>query len=349
MKILHLLCTNKFSGAENVVSEIISMADKDYKMIYVSPDGPIRRSLKERNVPYLNIERFNIVSIRKAIKVYKPDIIHAHDIRASIFAALSTFKIPIVSHIHCNFNTMRKLSIKSVTYRLFLHRFNRVFAVSSSTLEEYRFKNALKKRCIVLENVINKNQLVQFVNNDKCNYDFDYVFIGRLTDQKDPKRIISITSKVKEKIPKVKVGIIGDGELKNDIAQLINKKRLTDNIILCGYLNNPYRVLKQSKLLLMCSKYEGLPMTALEAMLLGTPVVSTPVDGLKTIIKNGYSGFLEHDDNCIADRIINLLKERDKRMYISENARKTIEKSNNIENYWSTLKNVYDNLSRNQR
>ena len=50
-------------------------------------------------------------------------------------------------------------------------------------------------------------------------------------------------------------------------------------------MSNPLRLLECSKVMIMTSKYEGLPMTVLEAMALGVPLVSTPVDGLKDIIR----------------------------------------------------------------
>jgi len=57
----------------------------------------------------------------------------------------------------------------------------------------------------------------------------------------------------------------------------------------------------------MCSIYEGLPIAALEAMALGVPVVSTPVDGIKDLIINNQTGYLSNDNIELENHIIDLI------------------------------------------
>ena len=57
MKVLHLLQSNRFSGAENIACQIISMCSEEkIEFAYASPDGPIRDALKERNIKFLPIK-----------------------------------------------------------------------------------------------------------------------------------------------------------------------------------------------------------------------------------------------------------------------------------------------------
>ena len=94
IKIMHLLQSDRFSGAENVVCQIMEMfrGNEDYEMIYVSPDGPISSSLKERNIPFYGLERLDYKNVRLAIKEINPNIIHAHDVSAGLFATLAAKK-----------------------------------------------------------------------------------------------------------------------------------------------------------------------------------------------------------------------------------------------------------------
>ena len=60
MKVLHLLQSNRFSGAENVVCQIIDMfrTDKDIEMVYCSPDGPIKETLTERKIRFVPLKNY---------------------------------------------------------------------------------------------------------------------------------------------------------------------------------------------------------------------------------------------------------------------------------------------------
>lgn len=91
--------------------------------------------------------------------------------------------------------------------------------------------------------------------------------------------------------------------------EIVNESKLKDNIKFFGFLSNPYPVLKKSKILIMTSIYEGTPMCALEAQLLGKPIVATPVDGLLDIVDNGYNGYLSNDDNVFALKVLHILKD----------------------------------------
>ena len=103
--VLHILNTNSYSGAENVAITLIRAMHKrypDYRLIYVSPDGPIRERLDSEGVEFEPIEKISRRNIRRLIKKYRPSVIHAHDFTASIVSAFSTFKVPVISHIHNN-------------------------------------------------------------------------------------------------------------------------------------------------------------------------------------------------------------------------------------------------------
>ena len=89
IKVVHLLQSPRFSGAENVVCQIIRMFQRDetIEMIYCSPNGPIKEALVERKINFLPITDLTVKEVRRMIREVNPDIIHAHDMRASFVAA----------------------------------------------------------------------------------------------------------------------------------------------------------------------------------------------------------------------------------------------------------------------
>ena len=119
--VLHLLNTNTYSGAENVAITMICAMKRlypHYRLVYVSPDGPIRDRLDSEGVEFEPIEKISRGEIRRVIKKYHPEVIHAHDFTASIVSAYASFGVPVISHIHNNPPWLGRLCVKSVAYLL---------------------------------------------------------------------------------------------------------------------------------------------------------------------------------------------------------------------------------------
>ena len=81
-KVLHLLFSNRYSGAENVACTIIENISNKYDMYYCSPIGPIEEILKERNIKYIPLKKFNLKGLKRVVKEYDFDILfsgHSHN------------------------------------------------------------------------------------------------------------------------------------------------------------------------------------------------------------------------------------------------------------------------------
>lgn len=302
MRIIHLLQSSKFSGAENVVCQIISMMENDdVKMAYCSCDGQIREALSERNIKFLPINNLTVREVKRIIKEYKPDIIHAHDMRASFIAALACGRIQLVSHVHNNNFDSRGISAKAIAYLFAGLKAKKIFWVSDSSFNGYAFHKVLKKKSEVLYNIININALYSKMSLDKNTYTYDVVYLGRLTEQKNPNRLLRVFRGLVDELSDVKIAVIGTGELEGETHEEAKRLNLESNVTFLGFQSNPYKILHDSKLMIMTSLWEGTPMCVLEAMSLGVPVVSTPTDGVKVVVENNVTGFLGETDKEIMD------------------------------------------------
>ena len=343
MKILHLLSSNQFSGAENVVCQIISMLkDKtDYDMIYCSPDGKIRTALDQRSIPFQPLEKMNCHSLRSIIKQYKPDLIHAHDVRASILAAKFSRSCRIISHIHANHMGLRKITLKSLLYFITLPKYKHIFWVSQSAYDNFYFKNAVKNKSSILYNTVNIQDIQKRAAADQNTYTFDVVYLGRLTYQKNPQRLIEVMKLCIDKIPHLQCAIIGDGELRQEAEALIRQHGLENNIHLLGYRNNPAKILQSAKVMLLVSRYEGTPMCALEAMALGVPIVSTPTDGMCELVDDGETGFLSNNDSLLAEHVVNIVNDIDLYRTLSTHTKKRGNELLNTKTYSEKIQKIY--------
>jgi len=310
MKIIHVLNTNKFSGAEKVVIEIIKQSSPSDEIYYCSPKGTIQKELKKNNIKYLSISSLKSKKeFKKIVHQINPDIIHAHDIRATFFSVLYSKKVPIISHLHGNSDPMKKLSLKSLMYLYSSYFVNHIIAVSKSTLNDYKFSKNIKSKTSVLYNFVDKENLLYHVNLDKKEYNYDFVYLGRISYEKNPQKIAEIASLILKQSKILKFAVIGDGPLKDRMEKIFVEQGVNDQVDFLGFVENPYKILKSSKCMIMCSKFEGTPMVAIEALHLNVPIVSYPTDGLLELIIHGKNGYFAENEIDFVNYVNKILRE----------------------------------------
>ena len=339
-KVLYLVGSNKFSGAENVVCTIISNIGDSVEAIYCCPKGPIEEQLKNRNINYELLDKLNYSNLKKVVKKYKPDFIHAHDYRATFYASLFHKKCRIISHIHVNNPLLNKKSLISFIFNFVFKKVEKIIWVSDSALNNYYYKSKVINKSQVIYNVIDSKYIESKTREYNCEDEYDLVFIGRLSTQKNPERLIEIIDLIKQKKNDIKLAIVGDGEKKNEIEKLVFDRGLADNVKLYGFQSNPYPILKKSKILILTSRWEGTPMVALEAQSLGKPIISTPVDGMKKIIKNGYNGFLTDDNEEFVNLVLSSLKDSNY-VKLSNGVNENFPNINGEKDYFDEIKKLY--------
>ena len=342
MKVMHLLNSRIYSGAEKVVCQIIKAFRDDVEMVYCSPDSDIvRQMLAEQDVTFLPVEKMCTAELKRVIAEQKPDLIHAHDMRASFFAALCCGKIPLVSHIHNNAYDARGLSPKTIAYLLAGFKAKHILWVSNSSYEGYAFHKLFAKKSSVLYNIIDTEVIFDKKVQDENTYDYDMIYVGRLTFQKDPQRLIRLCARMKESKQDLKVAIVGTGELEAEVKQLCAELNITENVHFLGFQSNPIKMIHDSKAMILTSRWEGTPMCALEAMALGTPVVSTPSDGMKDLIDDGINGYLTDDDAIMAEKLLAIMNDMDHRNSLGQQAQYKFNQINDAPKYKQAIYDCY--------
>ena len=342
MKVMHVLNSRIYSGAEKVVCQIIKSFRDDVEMVYCSPDSDIvRQMLAEQDVTFLPMEKMSTAELKRVIEEQKPDLIHAHDMRASFFSALCCGKIPLVSHIHNNAYDARGLSPKTVAYLLAGFKAKHILWVSNSSFEGYAFHKFFEKKSSVLYNIIDTEAIFDKKAQDEKTFDYHMIYVGRLTFQKDPQRLMRLCARLKESKPDLKVAIVGTGELEAETKQLCEELKIQDNVHFLGFQTNPIKMVHDSKAMILTSRWEGTPMCALEAMALGTPVVSTPSDGMTDLLDDGVNGYLTDDDTVMAEKLLAIMKDPAHRNYLGENAKKKFAQINDAPKYKQAIYDCY--------
>ncbi|EPL1075694.1 glycosyltransferase, partial [Pluralibacter gergoviae] len=166
--------------------------------------------------------------------------------------------------------------------------------------------------------------------------------VGRLDEQKGFDILLSIWSRFIVENPGWKLMIAGDGILKNDLLNQSRELNIENSVNFLGLVHNIDEYYKNSDILLMTSRYEGLPLVLLEAKSWSLPCIAFDCPtGPSEIISNGKDGFIVpmHDENQFLNKLNKLAKDHDIRNEFSANTFYTSRKfeRDNIINLWKSL------------
>lgn len=339
MKILHILNSRLYSGAENVVCTIIKHMPEDYECVYMSPKGPIQEKLSHLGIAYYGVDKLNPGAIKKALRMLQPDVIHAHDFRAGVYAAMAADKsVVCISHIHCNPHWLGGVNANTILYRIASKRFHKIVTVSHAFIEEYRWAKMIEDKTETMGNPFSPAEVRKRVENQQVKYEL--AFVGRLEEEKNPLGFIEIVDRVRGILPGVSAVMVGSGSLEEACRKAILERGLQSCIAMVGYQDNPYRYMAQSKLIVMPSKWEGFGLVALEAMALGKPVAASPVGGLRQLV-NDQCGKLCSNAMEYEQELSMLLSNEEAYQCKSRGAREQAEQYDNIGQYIERVIKIY--------
>lgn len=170
-RVLHLLKTNSFSGAENVAITICRNLSDQYECAYASPRGEISKWLEKEHITYYPMEKFSTHEFKRIIKEFEPDIVHAHDFSASVTAAMHKKDFYLISHLHNNPPWIKKKCLKTMIYWMYKRKIDYIFTVSDAVKKEAIFFENNEKNVQVIGNPIDDKDIrkrrLHFVQNRK--------------------------------------------------------------------------------------------------------------------------------------------------------------------------------------
>ena len=298
--ILHVVGSNVFSGLEKVAFGIIKNLSDDYDFVYVTKDGPIRQKLEEEKIDFEIIKSVTPFGIRKVVKKYKPALIHAHDYRASVTAALALTKTPVICHLHNNSPWIKKSCFYSFAFLFAAMQSKIILTVSESIGKEYIFSKLIHRKIKNISNPVDYKKIREKISRmGKIEKEYDICCVARVTMPKNPYRFIGIIKRIKENNPKIRAVWVGNGEMLEECRRIALEEGLEKNIEYVGYTNNPFYFYAKSKVFMLTSSWEGYGLAVFEALASGLPCIVSDVGGLKNLVNNKCGKLCETDYDFI--------------------------------------------------
>lgn len=189
------------------------------------------------------------------------------------------------------------------------------------------------------------NGVIPFeANNQNNTKEYDFVIVASFTEVKNHKLLFDAFEQYLVNKPNAKLLCIGDGVLLKRYMDLVKEKKMENNIIFAGNQNDVYSFLMISKTFVLSSLREGNPISILEALSVGLPVIAPRIGGIPDIIEEGINGLL-YNCNNEAELLDNMVKinesnlfnkisfnnlEKSKRFLISQTAFEYLEYFNSL-------------------
>lgn len=169
---------------------------------------------------------------------------------------------------------------------------------------------------------------------------FTFITVARFHPQKSVDRLIKAFAYVHKNNNNTRLIVIGDGEQKQQIIELIKENELDESVEMLGIKKNPYPYIRESDIFVLSSMYEGFPTIIIESLISGTPVLATDVAGVKEQITKVEYGWIVN--NTLEDLQVKMLEISNNRSLVSKY------KSNLVNYYYPNdeiLKTYYDIFS----
>lgn len=317
-KVLFVLPSNVIGGAETKTFNLIHSLDGFDKVLVTH--HPISGFFSELKTKTYNLEGFNCSNpyslspenvfayanaIKKISSIENPDIVlgimHYGALFVTVSKTLSFLKynpvITIEGNISAYFKTInRPPTLKERLLLKYCFKKAKGTIVPSEGVREDIISKygANREKTFTIYNGIDiekikENAKAEIPHNKDCPW---IVTACRLNSQKDFSTLLNAFSIIRKTLH-AKLFIVGEGELRNDIIRLASELKINNDVILTGFLKNPFPYIAKADVFVLSSFFEGFGNVLVEAMALGIPVVSSDCpSGPSEIIENGVNGFL---------------------------------------------------------
>ena len=331
-KILFLIHDLGQGGAEKVLVNLVNHLDRSKFDISVTVlfGGGVNEQFLAPDVHFHAVFPREVPGNSKLMKLLTPEQLHAlcvkeqYDIEVSYLEGPSARVISgcrekgtkLVSWIHVEQHTMEKLagSFRSeAEARACYGRFDQTVCVSRYVYDDFCRILDFQKPCQVIYNTVESDKILREAAVEAPRLAEDgavrLAAVGTLKASKGYDRLLRVMKRLRSEGYPVHLYILGVGPLQQELERYIAENSLSNAVTLLGYDTNPYKYVARCGLFVCASHAEGFSTAATEALIVGTPVCTVEVSGMKELLgeHNEYGLVTENDEAALYEGVKRLL------------------------------------------
>ena len=336
IKILFLIHDLGQGGAEKVLVNLVNNMDLtkfDISVIALFGGGVNEQFLRPE-IHYCSIFSKMIPGNSRIMKIFSPDLLHKWFIKEKYDIEISYLEGPsariisgcpdnttkLVSWIHVEQHTMKNLAYAFRNCKEAVkcyNRFDKTICVSEFVRNDFCSILKYQGNSMVLYNTIESEKVREkALEKEYClksDGKIRLVAVGTLKESKGYERLLRIIKKLYVERYPIHLYILGEGPFRKEMEHYICENGLEDTITLLGYQTNPYKYVAKSDLLVCASFAEGFSTAVTEALILGTPVCTVDVSGMRELLGNNdeYGIVTENNEEALYQGIKKLLNDKE--------------------------------------
>jgi sugar transferase (PEP-CTERM/EpsH1 system associated) len=353
ISVVHLVSGLNVGGLEMVVLHLARYCDRDRfapRVLCLQEKGPLAPAFEDLGIP---VESLDCQSLQKArtltrlirrLRQLKPQILHTHNMNPHLFGAIAAWfaNTPILVH------TKHGRNYPDRAVAVFRNRFaayftDRIVAVSMDAANVVRqIERVPAKKIVVIQNGIDLDRfelrsMSEFQTGKRA------IHVARLNVSKDQETLLRAARLVVDLEPDFCLTIVGDGPARGSLEVLQQDLGLRAAVRFLGERSDINLLLADADFFVLSSVEEGIPLTVLEAMAAGLPVVATRVGGNPEVVIPNETGLLVEPraPRELADAMLAMLRYPSKARQMGLAGRRRVEIDFNIKNVVASYESLY--------
>jgi len=345
MKILHLISSQGFYGAENVVAALARDHQLSGNSVRIgvfdnthTAQNNVADEFESRGLQVIRIRcrsRLDFATVRRIrdiIAIQGINLVHSHGYKSDVYALLAGRRlgIPLLGTSHHWTHQTRAVRLYEFLDGLTLRRFDAVVAVSQVIAGQLREAGVPIDKITVIDNGIDLtpfNSAAPVLKSDlNAKGQLLIGTVGRLVEQKGMNYFLTAAKQLLKEFPNLTFVIVGDGPDLGKLQQMAKELRIENKVRFTGVRYDMANVYASLDVFALASIEEGMPMTLLEAMASRLPVAATAVGAVPQIVIPGETGMLvkARDAAEMAQAIAALLRDPALRERLGANGQRKV-------------------------
>ena len=332
-RILFVIPTLGQGGAEKVLVNLVNHINKELFDVTVLTlfDVGVNKSFLNKDVHYKSVMKEQFIGNTWFLKLFSPTFLYKKIIKdkydiivsylegptARIVSGCDDKDIKLVSWVHVEQHDMKTLSRafrSQKEARWSYNKFDQTVCVSNFVKDDFCRILGFTKPCMVLYNTVETEKILSDAEDNEerlgHNNSFKMIAVGTLKASKGYERLLHIVKLLKSEYS-IHLYVLGIGPLKDKLQNYINTNDLEEQVTLLGYDKNPYKYIKKCDLFVCASYAEGFSTATTEALVLGIPVCTVDVSGMKEMLgeNNEFGIVTENNTDALYHGIKRLLND----------------------------------------
>lgn len=365
IKIIQLDSCSGLGGGQRITFEIVKALRAQFRFIIIVPFGRFLKRYSELGFLFQGLKKGSLLDtvkqVRKVIQKVSPDIIHTHGTRAAFWARLAVLRLknkPKIIYTLHGFHIVRRgffLRWPLIFAERFLNRWTDILVCVSEADKDlvlkYKTIDPQKIRLIRNGIGIERFQLASDITEQAkealgLKNKLVLCSIGRLHRPKDFSTILKALKIVVFQLKDVRLLIIGDGPLREELEKETRDLGLNEYVRFLGWREDVPTLLNLSDMVILSTRWEGLPLVPLEAGACQRPVIASDVDGVRETVIDKKTGLLfkPGSGKDLAEKILELVESEERGTKLGQRAFKFISQNFSKQKMVKEYQDLYHSL-----